>query len=336
MQVRYLGRRLQSSLRGHRPAWESLPGAGLVRARLVEPPRPARLVLDLVRGRDGIPLEEPPPLSAWESAILEVVTWLGPLPVALLVRGARLHPQTAAVVRFLRRLECPVALLGKGEGISEDLALDLVDAGLEMARIVVGGVSPATYQAIGGGDLPDAAGALIALQRARTRRSAPLELVVESPCLPESAPELPAVEGWARQVGADGFAVVPPFHAPAAPAELPEATRQYLHQAETSRDPFHCSPPGLLRSVERIWQVGDGDPGALRERGVCPVSTVRMDLHADGAVFACPFKAPAGRWRGHAVREAWERSAVHFHAVERCGRCCLHPELLPGPFRIRF
>ncbi len=298
---------------------------------LVRQGRPARLVLDLARGWKGLPSVEPHSLDFWRQVVLSAVEWLGPVPVTILVRSTRISVHVPDIVRFARRLECPVLLLGQCEGISEELALSLIDAGLRSTRIFFGGVSPGVYAETVGGDLPGAAGALLSLLEARDARGAPLGVLVDFPCLPVSARELRGVEGWARQVGADAFQVTPPLRAPVAASYLDPETAAAIKSMETSRDPFHYTTPGTLRAIESIWAAGDGEPGAVRRAGYCPVGGIRLDVRADGNLGACPYKPPVGKFqKGMSLRDLWNGGMGHFRAIANCQRICYHPVMKPG------
>ncbi len=308
------------------------PGGSGRLVRLVRRGRaaePARLVLDAGRSWSGQSLDNPLPLERWQRLLLEAVDWLGPLPVTLLSRCQTLPALAPELVRFAHRLGCPVSLYGVDGGIDADLALRLVDLGLERATLVLGGVTPDLHAEVSGRSVGRTTAAITALVEAREARRAALDVVVDFPCTPGTAKDLPAVLGWARQAGADGFAVSPPFLAPAAPVLLGQDLARRVAELEASRDPFHRTGRGTVAALEATWTAGDGGPGGIGP-GACPVAGLRLDIRACGRFGACPFQrsipAPAP---GVHLSDAWAAGRGHFEAVAACARRCWHQELLP-------
>ncbi|MFH1468904.1 MAG: hypothetical protein ABIO70_31240 [Pseudomonadota bacterium] len=313
-----------------------------IEGRLV--PRPARIVLDLGRCWNGETVSARLPPRVWQEALLQAVAWLGPVPVTFLSRSARLPPDLPELLRFVTRLECPAALFGVDGGIDGDLALRLVDLGLRRACLVLGGVNPDLHAEVAGLPLEPTTGAVTALVRAREARRSGLDVVVAFPCTPSTASNLSGVEGWARQVGADGFAVSPPFNAPPAPAEVPADVLARVRSLERSRDRFHRTPPGTSDALCSTWAAGDGGPGG-RAPFRCPAAGLRLDIRACGRFGACPFKrsidriggggdsAAAHPQRSRELPAAWAAGQEHFEAIRACERRCWHPELLPRGLR---
>jgi len=317
--------RLRYATRSLLASHPALPAA--LERRLV--PRPARIVLDLGRCWNGEAVGDRLPVAIWQRALLEAVDWLGPVPVTLLSRSAQLPPDLPEVLRFVSRLECPAALFGVDGGVDDEMALRLVDLGLRRACLVLGGVSPDLHAEVAGLPLEPTTAAIGAWVRARTSRRSGLDVVVVFPCTPSTASNLSGVEGWARQVGADGFAVSPSFHAPFAPAEVPAEVLARVRSLERSRDRFHRTPPGTQEALRSTWAAGDGGPGG-RGPFRCPVAGLRIDIRACGRFGACPFHRSIDRIDGgRSLPEAWAAGQRHFEAIRTCGRRCWHPEILP-------
>jgi hypothetical protein len=320
--ARYAGRSLLADPPGARGRFVGR----LVGART---PTPARVVLDLGRSWSGLPVEADQDPERWFQVLLAAVEWLGPVPVTFLNRSRCLSPLVPDLVRFAHRLECSVSLYGVDGGVDDDMALQLVDRGLQRACLVLGGVTPDLHAEVSGRSVGRTTAAVTALVRARERRRASLDVVVDFPCTPATAKDLPAVLGWARQAGADGFAVSPPFLAPAAPATLDDELELRVTELETSRDPFHRTARGTAGALRATWQVGDGGPGGLGPT-VCPVAGLRLDLRGCGRFGACPFKRSIGQLSsGGGLTEAWAAGREHFEAVRSCPRRCWHQELVP-------
>lgn len=74
------------------------------------------------------------------------------------------------------------------------------------------------------------------------------------------------------------------------------------------------------------WSL-DGVPTGSRS-GRCPVASRRVELHPDGTMFACPFKAPIGTTDGSDLARVWQSGEAHFAAIGACGAGCSHPELV--------
>lgn len=307
-----------------------------LRARRLRPggPTPARLCLDLGRSWNGTSLAEPLPLAIWEDMLLSAVDWLGPVPVTLLNRSHQLPEPLFDVLRFAHRLGCRVSLYGVDGGIDEDMALRLVDLGLRRATLVLGGVTPDLHAEVSGRSVGRTTAAVASLVQAREQRSAALDVVVDFPCTPITAKDLPAVEGWSRQAGADGFAVSPPFQAPAAPATIDPELAERVQALESSSDPFHRTSHGTAQALAATWAAGDGGPGG-KGPTVCPVAGLRLDMRGCGRFGACPFRRSIGRFeRGSDLARAWAAGTEHFEAARSCGRRCWHQELIPRGHRL--
>jgi hypothetical protein len=293
-------------------------------------PVPARVVIDPSRGWSGQVERDTLPLERWQELLLSAVEWLGPVPVTLLSRSSELSPLAPELVRFCNRLECEVTLYGVDGGIDDELALRLVDVGLSRACLVLGGVTPDLHAEVSGRSVGRTTGAVSALVQARERRSARLDVVVAFPCTPDTAKDLAAVLGWARQAGADGFAVTPPFLAPAASAELDEPLARRVRALEDSSAPFDRTAPGTVDALRAAWEAGDGGPGGLGPSR-CPVAGLRVDIRGCGRFGSCPFHRSIGRLGpGDDLAARWAEGQSHFDALSSCARRCRHPELVPS------
>jgi hypothetical protein len=293
-------------------------------------PVPARLVIDPSRGWSGQVQRDSLPLERWQELLLSAVEWLGPVPITILSRCPELSPLVPELVRFGTRLDCPVSLYGVDGGIDEELALLLVDVGLSRACLVLGGVTPDLHAEVSGRSVGRTTAAVSALVQARERRAAQLDVVVDFPCTPDTAKDLAAVLGWARQAGADGFAVTPPFLAPAASAELDEALAFRIRTLEHSGAAFDRTAVGTAEALRASWEAGDGGPGGLGPSR-CPVAGLRLDIRGCGRFGSCPFHRSIGQVSpGDALAARWAEGSAHFEAVASCARRCRHPELVPS------
>jgi len=291
-------------------------------------PIPGRVVIDPGRNWAGLPQGEPLPLEQWQEILLSAVEWLGPVPVTFLSRSETLSPLVPELIRFANRLECAVSLYGVDGGIDEDLAVRLVDMGLGRACLVLGGVTPDLHAEVSGRSVGRTTAAVRALVRARQLRGEQLDVVVDFPCTPATAKDLEAVLGWAKQAGADGFAVSPPFLAPAASAEFPDELARRIAELEAAGG-FHRTARGTVGALRASWEAGDGRPGGLGPT-VCPVAGLRLDVRGCGRFGSCPFHRSIGRLGpGVDLAQAWADGREHFEAVRSCARFCRHQELVP-------
>ncbi len=276
-----------------------------------------------------MPQPNPLPMEHWHEILLSAVEWLGPVPITFLSRSLELSPLVPELVRFANRLECAASIYGVDGGIDDDLALRLVDCGLSRACLVLGGVTPDLHAEVSGRSVGRTTAAVSALVRARELRRVALDVVVDFPCTPGTAKDLAAVLGWAQQAGADGFAVSPPFLAPAAPVQLDDALARRVAALEISQDPFHRTARGTVQGLRSTWEAGDGGPGGHGPTR-CPVAGLRLDVRGCGRFGSCPFHRSMGRLQpGAGVAEAWAGGREHFDAVHSCARRCRHQELVP-------
>lgn len=260
-------------------------------------------------------------LEGWYDAVVGIVEWAGALPIRVVARGG--HPLLPELIRFGHRLECPVSLRTSAAGIDVARAQALVDAGLAEIRVRVAGVSNGVQRAVLRETAADTHRAIAALLDARRSRGSPLRILVEVPVDPRGAAELPEIFGAARASGIDGVALAAPWRGVA----LDAATIAAVEWARTQPPPFHATAPAVLQALLGMKDV-DGEPGVPRRSGACPVGAVRLEVRADGAVYACPFIEGRSTTKPP-VAAAWEALSGHRAAIRGCGRACAHPDLLP-------
>ena len=296
--------------------------------------QPARLVLRLddsdLPGTLGTGDELQ--LADWRRLIADAVEWLGPVDTTVLAMHRGDHPQLAEIIRFAHRLECSTTLVTDGTGIDRARAEELIDRGLQSVRVLVGGVSDKVQQGAVGNHAVEATEAVRALVEARKERGAQLDVEVAVPWQGETNRELKAVLGWARQVGADGVTVLPPWKA----SDLP-ADPELLDSVAGAERPFFRTRNAALAELHAMVASQDGQPGLARRSGParrrrfrCPVGGQRVEIGARGRVSSCPFKAPMGQLDGR-LEELWSTGGAHLAAIASCDRACAHPELAPLP-----
>lgn len=161
-------------------------------------------------------------------------------------------------------------------------------------------------------DLAGAEEAIAAVVAARNETPAQPSVVVE---FPAGAPALPgpaACFRWARERGADGAWVCPPYR------PLAAAGAGMLAELKRERWPFFV---GARDSVAQLGAPPDGaGPGVPRVHGRCPVARRRVEIVADGTIRACPFKAGAAT--------ALAALDPHLREVAACDRWCGHVDLV--------
>ncbi len=297
--------------------------------------RPARLVVRLddsdlpgVMG-EGTPLKR----GDWRRLLVDAIAWLGPVPVTVIAGQRGDHPELVEIIRFVHRLECPTRLVCDGAGISDAVALDLVDVGLAAVSVQVGGVSSTAHRSSVGGEVRDAAEAVSAFIEAKRYRSAVLDIEVLTPWRGRVNEEISAVIGWARQLGSDGFRLTPPWRAESLPAD-PET----LDRVEDEAGPFGRTRHAAVVALHAMVAAQDGAPGRTRQSssrqrmmgtGRCPVGGQRLELTANGRLFSCPFHAPISLQEG--LKASWEEGGQpHLKAIAGCERSCMHVELAPA------
>lgn len=308
----------------------------VARVGSTEPGRvhPERLVVRLDDGdlAGSLGAGEPLSPSQWHKAIVGAVQWLGPLPVTVLASQSAASPVAADLIRFAHRLECPTLLVTNGVGVTDAVALDLIDRGLRAVVIRMGGVSEEVHASVVGGRAADAAGAVRSFVQARATRGFALDIEVALPWQGNADSEARALLGWAQQAGADGFRVTAPWRADDLPAD-PEL----LDELAASHRPFHRTPMATFDELHAMVAHQDGQPGlsrgdgpSRRRRGRCPVGGQRVEITAHGQVSACPFKGAIGVFDAD-FKAVWMGGGAHLEAIRSCDRACAHPELAPSP-----
>ncbi|MCB9778864.1 MAG: hypothetical protein H6742_09905 [Alphaproteobacteria bacterium] len=305
---------------------------------------PARLVLRLDDGDGGGPLGDADALtpSAWHRFVAAAVDWLGPLPTTVIAIRTGGSELATDLVRFAHRLECDTLLCTDGSGIDDARAGILVDSGLARLRVYMGGVSADVHRTVVGGELADALGAVGSALRARADRRAALDVEVALPWTRPADAEARALAGWAREAGADGFRLVPPWRS----ADLP-SDPELIDQLVDGADRFHRTPAAAVAELHAMAAHADGQPGlarvhapARRRRMACPVGGLRLELTSHGLLRACPFHAPMstdfqqatqGRDPLDLASLVAQHAGPHLAAIAACERACAHPELSPRP-----
>ena len=340
-------RRLEHGVAGLRAA-----GRRLAARRGGQHPRrlaPARLVLRLddadLPGSLG--QGRPLALADWHQALVSAVEWLGPLSVTILAHRSAGGATAAELVRFAHRLECRTELVSDGVGLDLGRAEELVDRGLERLRIRMGGVSPEVHQAVVGGDLDAAMGAVRAALEARTERGARLDIEVALPWKEPAQSEARALIGWAREAGVDGFRLLAPWRSEGLPAD-PELLDAVLDAFGSAQPGFHRTSAATIAELHAMGAHSDGGPGlaradapACRRHRACPVGGQRLELSAHGRLSACPFKVPIAADLSSTppvglsgtppldLARAWQQAGPHLREIRSCTRACVHHELAP-------
>lgn len=291
---------------------------------------PAKLVLELGRADD----HDPQRPGRLRGAVVDAVAWLGPLPVQLVCAPGGPHRALIELVRVAHRLECETQLVTDGTGVDETLALELIQVGLGAVRVLVGGVSDPVHRSAVGNPALEATRAVQHLLRARSQLSAPLDVEVGLPWRGRANEEARAVAGWGRQLGADGFRVIPAQRC----VDIPDDP-QVLAWLQALPRPYHRTPPGVLAALGPMAAIRDGEPGVPGTvaadaglPGQCSVASQRVAIGPDGAVAACPYKPPLAQAPA-ALQETWAAGAPHFEGIASCPRVCLLPDLLPAGVR---
>jgi hypothetical protein len=314
----------------HRVARARL-AARRLRARLApqDPQRtgPGRLVLDLSGPAGG---DELPP-AALRRLVVEAVEWRGPLPVGVELGRRGDHPLAEDLIRFAHRLECATRVVLEGPGVDLPRAKALVDRGLEAARLVVAGRTPAAQRAAGLAAPEDAESALLALVEARRSRGARLDIEVGLAWTAHAPEEAETVARWAAQLGADGLRLLPPHRADGL-AHTADAV------AAMSGLPGLRAGGGDLEALAALLRHGGDGPGLPRRLAAgprrmlpCPVGGQRLAIAADGRAACCPHKTPIGRL-GADLGTLWAQAGPHLAEIRGCERACVHVELAPEPW----
>jgi hypothetical protein len=228
------------------------------------------------------------------------------------------------VVRYAHRLECPVTLETRGEGFDEVQCKQFLLAGVAKVRVDLDGKSLTPER-------EDSTQSVVRFLEMRTKLETKVEIVVRLHCDPETAEEIPALVGWALQVGVDGVEFVAPTHGPSNAVSLPAAAAERIARLEGGVGPASRTPAGTLEGIQTVWTEGGDAPGATRQPrrdgARCPVGGLRVEVRADGSFGACPFQVPAGRWQeGTRLGDLWADGGEHHAAIAACDRVCQHPE----------
>lgn len=271
-------------------------------------PLPASICLRLDGFDAPAPVTPALDLAGWEERIIGLALRLGPVPTRVVAHAD--NPLLPDVARFAGRLECPVTIRTTAAGLDGPRARELIDAGLRRVVVVDAQGSSLRRSEEEPGAAVTAVAALVAARELRQMR---FDVVVELPAalLDEHADPEP-LAGPLRAAGADGVSVGVPW---SSPHPLPLEAFSRWHAS------FHRTEGAAFDLLARLDGAG---PGAARTKGHCPVGARRIELGADGAAYACPFKGgrvPLG------VEADLDGLAGHRSEIAACRRECAHPDL---------
>ena len=262
--------------------------------------------------------------------LVEVVDWLGPIPVSFLASESGGSKRVETLVRFAHRLECPTELVTAGRGIDSERAEALVDCGLQRVQVRIGGVSERIQQSVVGASAIEATDAMMALIAARESRRVDLDIEVVIPWRGRVTEEARAVIGWARQIGVDGYRIEAPWRAEDMPADA-----ELLDELGSVADGFNRTHAAALSEIHAMVANQDGQPGAPQKQGPvrrrrlsCPVGGQRLEISPHGRLSCCPFKTPIPRSES-GVEDCWSGAGAHLREIKGCDRVCAHSELAP-------
>ena len=267
--------------------------------------RPARLDIrlddfDAPAPVSGTPLR----VDQWQERIVEVLQWVGPLPVRITASAA--HAFLPDIVRFCHRLEMPVTVRTGSAGLDVARAEELVDRGMARCELVV--------SELGGGE----EAAVRALIHARHSRAAPLDVHLHLALAEGNAAHVKHVFPKARALGVDSVVLCAPWQGAAWSAGAGAGIGEALGEGW----PLQGTSSVAREALERM---DGGGPGGLRSGGHCALGGLRLALAPDGMANICPFKP--GSTAGP-LAESGRALSDHRKAIRSCGRVCGHPELV--------
>ncbi len=272
---------------------------------------PVRVVLHLENppvevGASGLPrLSE----EQWKTAIVDLVSWLGPVRVCVdCTAGAEIE-LAMDLVRLAHRLECPTHLVTTGP-VSGEQALELIDRGLGAITFRVGGLDNRTHQLVFPGELDAVTASLSAFSTARALRNRVVVVQVNLTAHGENVSTLGAMAGWARQAGADDVSLGLLLGSPV--------------------------PKGLLEAMQALPDVEFPSALARFVRGeAMEKSGARVGLCCNGDLVASLAMAPLGNVQEAPPKALWSRSQSEVQAAIRDKRSFDEVELLPLDLKCR-
>lgn len=247
--------------------------------------------------------------AQWKSAVVDLVTWLGPVRVCVECPSSDQLDLALNLVRLGHRLECPTHLITTAP-VSFEQALEFIDRGLGALSIRVAGLDNRTHQLVLNGDLDPVSASLSAFSKARALRDRDFALQVNLVAHAENLSSLKAMAGWATQAGADSVSLGLLLGAPV--------------------------PDGILKAMIDLPHVEV--PSALAcflrgERG--ETSGARLGLCANGDLMAS-FALPAlGNVMDASPQALWAKDPKAIRAALQHDRPFDEVELLPLELKCR-
>ena len=298
---------------------------GVVKSILPGGMTPARLVLDLQSGWANGAVDRRLTPADWKEVITDVVEWLGPVPVTVILKDSA-EDWCMRVVRYAHRLECPVTLETRGAGFDAVQCKQFLLAGVARVRVELDGRSLTPEREA-------VSQSVVRFLETRKALATKADISVRVRCDEGSISQMPALVGWALQIGIDGIEFVGPDESESLDVAINGSVADRIARVEgVARNTLHpiqrmlsCGcrkQPDVISTLRRRPAVGHG----LFDRGL------RLTVSADGSFGTCAYEPPTGRWqKGTRLGALW-RDAVKDVEIAPCDRVCQHPdyaELMP-------
>ncbi len=223
--------------------------------------------------------------------ILEEIRCLSPVPTLFFggIGEPLSHPHIVDMVEKAKNIGARVELISNGILLSEDMAMALIQAGLDCLWVSIDGAHPESYLDVRLGDhLPEIIDNLRRWQQLSGDRT---ELGITFVAMKRNLADLPSVVRLAKELGAKRFSISN------VEAYTPDllAERLYVDSVSVDVPEGGCSPPrfdegaidaGLLEDITTSFILPE--PRLIPGKGACPfLLRGSLSIRWDGSVGPC-------------------------------------------------
>lgn len=281
--------------------------------------------------------------AEWKDIMQQLRDWLGPYRLQIAGGEIFLRKDIVELVQFASERQILIGMVSNGTMITENIARDLVKAGLSYFDVSIDGMRKETHDYIRGVDgvYEKAMSAVQRLKKYRKEMKSDLSIVVATVIMGPNMDELVDIVKWAEKEELTGV-----LFNPLGPAC--DSDNEWYDKNELWPGPEHIEKLDKIldqliemkRNGAKILNSEDQFRGikeyfrnpAIRRGSDCRVGVTNFMMSCDGAVHLCFHMPPIGNYYKQTLKEIWnsEKAKNVRQAIKKCDFECS-----PGNFIYR-
>jgi MoaA/NifB/PqqE/SkfB family radical SAM enzyme len=278
----------------------------------------------------------------WKKIIIELKNWLGPYRVQIAGGEIFLRDDIIELVRFTHNNVILIGIVSNGTMIDNEMANELVNAGLSYFDISIDGIRPETHDYIRGvGGVYDKAVATIQYLKNNSKKTNnPLSITVATVIMRSNMRELIDIVKWTQEEGLNGVIFNPLGPACDSDSQWYDKSelwpqKQDLQNLDNILDQLVAMKKDgakILNSEDQFLEMKNyfRNPSMARGRN-CRVGVTNFLISCDGEIHLCFHMPSIGSYR-EPPKEVWnsERAKKVRDMIKQCNYECS-----PGNFIYR-